>query len=167
MIIKTTFNVTKITQHMTRKLLNLSKIALLAFSISFLLGSCTKENFTDVYIDNPTQWDARDFVVNENMWLWDSKDECYYCEFNHPLLTEFVAEEGAVSASAFIDGTFRPLAFTTYFWDEKSHYVSETINFEYGTNFIRFNVTASDLFDNVNVSTFKPGKYTFKTTLIW
>ncbi|QIK59089.1 hypothetical protein G7050_04230 [Dysgonomonas sp. HDW5A] len=148
---------------MTKKLLNLTKVALLIFSISFLLGSCTKDN----YIDNPTQWDVRDFVVRENMWLWDPVDECYYCEFTHNQLTNFVAENGAVTASTLIDATFRPLAFTTYFWDEKSHYVSETINFEYGANFIRFNITASDLFDNVNVNTFKPGEYIFKTTLIW
>lgn len=151
---------------MTKKLLKLTKVALLIFSISFLLGSCTKEYYTNDTI-HETQWDVRDFVVSPNMWIWDSKDECYYCEFTHPMLSEFVAEDGAVSASAFIDGTFRPLAFTSYFYDEQSHYVSETINFEYGTNFIRFNITASDLFDNVNVSTFKPGAYTFKTTLIW
>lgn len=151
---------------MTKKILNLSKIALFIFSISFLLGSCTKETF----IENPaieTQWDVRDFVVRDNMWLWDPVDECYYCEFTHNQLTDFVAEDGVVSVSAFIDGTFRPLAFTTYFYDTQSHFVSETINFEYGARFIRFNVTASDLFDNVNVNTFRPGTYTFKTTLIW
>ncbi len=152
---------------MTKNLLKLTKVTLLVLSISLLFGSCTKEVTEEVYMDNPTQWDVRDFVVNENMWLWDPVDECYYFQFPYSALSDFVAENGVVTVSAYIDGTFRPLAFTSYFYDEKSHYVSETVNFEYTTNFIRFNVTASDLFDNINVNTFKPGKYTFKATLIW
>ncbi len=146
------------------KVTTLTKIGLLVFSLTFVFSSCTKDG-DDVYIDNPTQWTVKDFPVEQNMWKWDSADECYYYETNYSALTNDIAEDGAVLVSAFMT-TFRPLPFTHYFYDENGGYLAETINYEYWAGGIRFNVTALDLFDNTP-ATYLPPKYLFKVTLIY
>lgn len=146
---------------MNKKLHTISKIGLLLFAVTLLLSSCTEEK----YYEDPsieTTWHTEYIDVSSSQWQWDNVDKCFYYEYkNFKKLHADLAEHGAVLAATLLNGTYRPLAFTEYYGD-----YSETFNYEYGVEFIRFNVTASDLFGNA-VEDYKPLSYSFKVTLIY
>ena len=113
-----------------------------------------------------TRWKILNLTVQQNHWQWDNVDECYFYEFPIPELTEFVVEDGAVLAQALL-GSYRPLAFTAYYYDTGAQmYYAETVSYEYTKGYIRFNVASSDLFDNTPY-TYLPQEYNFKVTLMW
>lgn len=149
---------------MKTKLTNLLKITLAVCAMLLFSNSCTEEK--DIYIDNPTKWHTHDFKVSKGDWKWDDKDASYFYEFSYPELTNFVATAGTVTAATLIDGTYRPLEYTTYFLNENGQYCAETVNFEYGTNFVRFNIVTLDLFDNAKLN-FQPNTFQFKVNLSW
>jgi len=147
---------------MSSNLYTFSKIGFFFIAMTFLLSSCTEEK----YYEDPsieTTWHIEYIPVESNQWQWDNTDKCFYYEKrNFEKLHEDLAEEGAVLAATLINGTYRPLAFTEYYTEH-----AETVNYEYGVNFIRFNVTASNLFGETLGANFAPGKYDFKVTLIY
>jgi hypothetical protein len=150
---------------MKMKLGNFLKIAFILCGITLLASSCTEDKYyTDPSIE--TQWEITEFTINKGDWKWDENDASYYYDFDYKELTPFIAEKGAVLASTLIDGTYRPLAYTTYFINEKGQYCAETINYEYGAGFVRFNISTLDLFENTKIN-FQPNTFKFKVTLIW
>lgn len=143
---------------MKDKMFNFFKLTLILSGILLLSNSCTKEK--------ENYWSVNDFTVQQKEWLWEKSDNSYFFEFtNYNELSASVANNGSVSATVLIDGTYRPLPYTTYFINEKGQYCAETINFEYGIKYIRFNISSLDLFDNTPVS-FQPISHRFKVTLI-
>ena len=87
---------------MTKKLLNLTKVALLIFSISFLFGSCTKEYYTnDVYIDNPIVINFVPFTVKKADWKWNPEESRYEYFIAFPELTKHMYDNGVINASIF------------------------------------------------------------------
>lgn len=152
----------KITQHMTRKLLNLSKIALLVFSISFLFGSCTKETF----IENPihqTEWYVNEFNIRSADWKWDDNLKLYYADGTLPDLDSDIYDKGAVIGYVYLgtQGQDEVMSVLPYLgpddnyeriWFDVSYDLGRTVRFYYQWN---------------NLANIRPANYNFKITLIY
>lgn len=143
----------KITQHMTRKLLNLSKIALLVFSISFLFGSCTKENTYFVDPQGDFAIVLNEFVnIKRSDWNWNANNNRYEAIVSYPELSAEEFNDGALVAGVFIpvgSSTTERLESLPYVktWYVDSDVFTETIScaLEYPTKSIIFSIQASDL----------------------
>lgn len=147
---------------MKKRLQNFTKVALLLLGVTFILNSCTEEKYYD-----STSWQTIPFTVEKADWKWDDVDECYYYEFSVPEMTSYIAEKGVITGAVLLDGTYRPLEYSYYFYDDVNKmYIEETVNFEYGKNFVRFNVKSLDLFDGT-APTYLPNKHIFKITMVW
>lgn len=93
---------------MTKKLLNLTKVALLIFSISFLLGSCTKETF----IENPVYIDQTFSNVSRDQWTWNPETSRFERSFNINI-NQHMYDDGVINVSLF-------------FWDYNSNSEKQT-----------------------------------------
>ncbi|WP_085534961.1 hypothetical protein [Massilibacteroides vaginae] len=112
------------------------------------------------------EWDIFNLTVKGDHWAWDEDREVFYYFFDEPALTKFIAEEGSVQVAIVFDKSFHPLPFIRNLYDyDADNYVTETVSFEYGAGWIRFNFSASDLFDNLP-NNYKPGTHEFKITLL-
>ncbi|MDH6355237.1 hypothetical protein M2132_001575 [Dysgonomonas sp. PH5-45] len=151
---------------MKKNILSYLGITMLLLGFLFTASSCDGDPGPMGPPGESTQWAILTMDVDESKWQWDPDDECYYYEFrNVSQLNRNVVENGATVAAVLLDGTYRPLPFISNFYDG-GNYITETINYEYGINFIRFNVTANDLFDNTP-NTYLPPSRSFKVTLMW
>lgn len=161
----------KITQHMTRKLLNLSKIALLVFSISFLLGSCTKENtyFVDPQGDFAYVLLKDNIKIDANQWKWDPVYKRYYAAVSFPEMQESDYEFGMAIGNIYIvdnegkEGLY-PLPYPRSYFDNDLTF-TETINcaLSYDKRNVEFYIESSDKFKDPEA----PATYYFKVGLVF
>jgi len=153
---------------MNKNLFSLTKLLLVFSTIILILSSCVEEKYYPV--DESAYWDNRKITVKQRQWQWDNVKECYFYEEDAPWIGNFIASDGIVIGLVRNEGTLKPLPFTAYYYQETSpnngYFFSETISYEYKTNYIRFNVAASDLFDGTD-PTYLPKEYEFQIRLIW
>lgn len=155
---------------MTKKLLNLTKVALLIFSISFLLGSCTKEN--TYYVDPQGDFAIvlNEFVnIKSGDWKWNDKTSRYEAIVSYPKLSKEEFNDGALVAGVFLpqgNSTTERLEALPYIktWYINSDIFTETIScaLEYPTKSIIFSIQASDLAKDDDARQ----DYEFKVTII-
>ena len=147
---------------MTIKLLNLTKVALLIFSISFLLGSCTKETF----IENPiheTEWYINDFNIKASDWKWDNDLKLYYADGKLPALDSEIYEKGAVIGYVYFGtvGVDEVMSVLPYLGaDDNYERIWFDVSYDLGRN-VRF------YYQWNNLVQIRPGEHNFKITLIY
>lgn len=157
---------------MIKNLLNLTKVALLAFSISLLLGSCTKEYITKEYTVNP----EGDFAIVLNKfvtirkgdWIWNNSTNRYEAIVSYPELSKEEFDNGALVSGVFITqsaGGSESLETLPYVrtWSVDGIKFTETISctLMYPKS-ILFSIQASDLEQDPDA----PQEYQFKVAII-
>jgi hypothetical protein len=155
-----------------KRLLQLQVIlALLGFS--FLISSCTEDHYYDKDRENEPDayWGKYVIDVPQNQWRWDGNRECYYYEATPAptWLTEYIANNGVVLALIDDGNTFYPLPHVAHYYQPmgaSGYFFTETISYEFDVNYLRFNVAASDLYDNTDVN-YQPQSYRFQVRLVW
>lgn len=159
---------------MTKKLLNLTKVALLIFSISFLLGSCTKEYYTnDVYIkpegDFAYVFLKDNIKIDINQWSWDPASGRYKAAVAFPELKESDYEFGMAVGNIYIVGTdgkesIFPMPYVRSFLENDIPF-TETIScaLSYDKKNVEFYIENSDKFKDPGA----PDTYYFKVALIY
>ena len=100
------------------------------------------------------------------MWKWNSFNGWYECVVNCPDLTDFVYEEGAVSAQIFlgtqgVDEVQRALPYLQSYYDGNVCYTTN-ISYDYNVGSVCFYYQDSDL-NKTDINT----TYNFKVTLFW
>lgn len=146
---------------MRKQIMKLSKIGFLVLSVLLVLSSCTKE---EEYYYSDTDIYTEDFTVVGGDWAWDSSDYSFYYSFDYSEISSNVVNNGTVQVTALIGGSYRALPYTRYFIENGKEY-AETINFEYNTGYIRFNVVALDAFETA-LQNYKPETFKFRVTII-
>ncbi|MDD4515533.1 hypothetical protein [Massilibacteroides sp.] len=117
-------------------------------------------------IDGVGSWDVFEIKIEGRQWEWDPERELFYFYYEDPGITSFIATDGLVQAAIRYDDTYFPLPYTRHLYD--GGYLTETVNYEYGAGWIRFNFSASDLFDTVDdYQNYQPGTHFIKVTLLW
>lgn len=112
-------------------------------------------------------WDVFEMTVEGQDWQWDKDQELFYFYFDESAISKFIAEKGSVQVAINFEKTYHPLPYVRNLYDpEKNQFVTETVSYEYGAGWIRFNFSANDLFDNLPIN-YKPGTHVFKVTLHW
>ncbi|PXV68084.1 hypothetical protein CLV62_102115 [Dysgonomonas alginatilytica] len=156
---------------MTKKLLNLTKIALLIFSISFLLGSCTKENtyFVDPQGDFAYVLLKDNITINANQWNWDPITGRYKASVSFPELQKNDYEAGMAVGNIYIfdnDGkeNVLPLPYIRSYIENDIPF-TETIScaLSYDKKNVEFYIESSDKFEDPAARV----KYDFKVALIF
>jgi hypothetical protein len=155
---------------MKKKLSAFSGIGLFVISALFLFGGCTEDRI----IDNPgyeTQWTVFDITVSQGQWKFEDGGEyaMYYCEKNDSRFTAAIVDNGGVLVDRVIDNSFyRRLPVTEYLYSDSFGYYNETLDYEYGPGWIRFNLKRTDLFDSpIHSGSNAPTDMTFKVTLFY
>jgi|GEM_PF-2077831 len=109
-------------------------------------------------------WDVFEMTVRSGDWFWDMDRKVYYYDFEEPAISRFIAEDGLVQVSMRFGDVYYPLPDVRNFYDDG--YITETVSYEYAARWIRFNVSANDLFNNLPLN-YQPETFTFKVTLLW
>ncbi|GAB6010510.1 hypothetical protein [Viscerimonas tarda] len=154
---------------MKKKLFFWTNISLLFLGVLMFSASCSDDNDSRIIPDESAYWDKRTIVVTPQQWLWDSEQECYFYSERVPWLDSFIASDGIVIALINNSGTYKPLPFTANYYEPANpggYFYSETIDYEYGASYIRFNVKESLLFSDTD-QYYVPGTYEFQLRLIW
>jgi len=145
---------------MKTKILSSFLIALFAILLSSCEGPMGPQGPAGI-----GSWDVFEMTVEGQDWRWDSNREVFYYEFNERAISSFIASKGLVQVAINVDGTYYPLTDVRHLYDGND-YITETVSYEYATGWIRFNFSASDLFDNA-AGNYKPDTHRFKVTLLW
>ena len=144
------------------------KTKILSFlMISFLIGlftSCEGPMGPEGPAGEGITWRVFPMTVKGDHWQWDADREAYYYFFEESQISKFVATDGLVQVAIEDGDAYYPLPYTRHLYD--NDFITETVSYEYGPGWIRFNFSASDLFDNTP-NNYKPGTHTFKVTLLW
>lgn len=110
-------------------------------------------------------WEVFDMSLDGEHWQWDKDREMFYYVFEDKALTKNVVEGGVVQVAIDDFDAYLPLPYSRNIYDNGA-YLTERVEYEYGVGWIRFNFTATDLFDNV-IDSYKPATLIFKVTLLW
>ncbi|MDR1808900.1 MAG: hypothetical protein LBR34_00660 [Prevotella sp.] len=160
-----------------KKLLRTKAMLVLA-GFSLLALSCTEEHYYNNggETEPSAYWSNYAIDVSQDQWRWDANRECYFYEVtpSPAWLTEYIAKNGIVQAliKAEDNGytTFYPLTYVAHYYQQtgpdSGYFYTETISYEFDTNYLRFNVAASDLYDNTDAS-YLPQSYHFQVRLVW
>lgn len=156
---------------MTKKLLNLTKITLLIFSITFLLGSCTKEN--TYYVDPQGEFAyvflKDNIIINANQWTWDPITGRYKASVSFPELRQSDYDFGMAVGNVFIIGddgkeSVFPLPYIRSYIENDIPF-TETIScaLSYDKKNVEFYIESSDKFEDPAAR----ATYEFKVALIY
>lgn len=155
---------------MTKKLLNLTKVALLIFSISFLLGSCTKDNYITPEGEFAYVLLKDNITIKANQWTWDVATARYKASVSFPELQKNDYEAGMAVGNIFITGKdgkegVYPLPYIRSYFDSDGFPFTETIScaLSYDKRNVEFYIEPSDKFEDLDA----PDTYYFKVALIF
>lgn len=156
---------------MTRKLLNLSKIALLVFSISVLLGACTKENtyYVDPQGDFAYVLLKEDIKIDISQWRWDDYTGRYKATASFPELQKSDYEFGMAIGNIYTfdkdnKESVSPMPYIRSFLSNDIPF-TETIScaLSYDKKNVEFYIESSDKFKDPDA----PATYYFKVALVF
>ncbi|MDR1810563.1 MAG: hypothetical protein LBR34_09225 [Prevotella sp.] len=156
---------------MEKKKLLMAKIVFVLAGLLFL-SSCSDDNYRSGEDEPSAYWGKYSVSVGQNQWQWDRDRECYYYVVtpSPTWLTEYIALNGIVQVLIDTGNTFQPLPYVAHYYQQtgasSGYFFTETISCEFDINYLRFNVAASDLFDNTDPN-YLPQSYVFQVRLVW
>lgn len=135
---------------MKKRLAGFSKIGLLLISLMFILGAC---NDKTEYYESRIDWDIAYKTVYPSDWVWNWQPQnqtgYYSCTINMPQFTQSLVVDGGILVAQDLGAdVYRPLPYTIYdAIDPDSAIFGQTVDYEYGVNYVTIFVTYSDLAD--------------------